>query len=48
MNEARTGTVSGQIAMNKTGQFCTILHKNRWKFKARTEDHSVRDRHRFV
>ena len=42
-NEACTGTVSGQIAVNKTGQFCSILHKNRWKFKGRTEDHSVRD-----
>jgi hypothetical protein len=43
MNETRTGTVSGQIAVNKTGQFCMILHENRWKFKGRTEDHSVRD-----
>ena len=43
MNEACTGTDMGQIAMNKTGQSCSILRKNRWKFKGRTQAHSVRD-----
>jgi hypothetical protein len=43
MNEACTGTDMGQIAVNGTGQFCSILHKNCWKFKGRTQAHSVRD-----
>jgi hypothetical protein len=43
MNEACTGTEMGQIAVNKTGQFRSILHKKRWKFKERTLAHSVRD-----
>jgi hypothetical protein len=43
MNEACTGTDMGQIAVNKTGQSCLILRKNRWKIKERTQAHSVRD-----
>jgi hypothetical protein len=43
MNEACTGTVLGQIVVNKTGQSCSILHKKRWKFKGPSQAHSVRD-----
>ena len=43
MNEACTGTDMGQIAVNKTGQSGLILHEKRWKFRGRTQAHSVRD-----
>jgi len=43
MNEACTGTDMGQIAVNETGQFCSILHEKRLKFKGPAQDHSVRD-----
>jgi len=43
MNEACTGTDMGQIAVNETGQSCSILHEKRWKFKGPAQDHSVRD-----
>jgi hypothetical protein len=43
MNERWSGTDMGQIAVNKTGQFGSILHEKRWKFKGRTQAHSVRD-----
>jgi hypothetical protein len=43
MNKPRIGTDTGQIAVNKTGQSCSIPHKNRRIFKGRTQAHSVRD-----